>query len=106
MKNSIIFVMAGLITLGAASVSLAGDFDDGMGKYTDDGIASYDTATKTDKNIKYIVTKAKSQAAVGRKAGDKRLAGDGDSYENSVVMGAGSNVHGDIYIIDDGSLKK
>ncbi len=108
MKTAAVFAFSALFSLSVfCAASLAGDLDDGMGSYTDDSIASYDTATKTDKNIKFIIQKAKSQAAVARKAGEEGLATDGDNYENSVVMGAGSNVHGDIYIIDDGSsLKK
>jgi hypothetical protein len=102
LASAILFASA----LLCAPAVLANDLDDGMGSYTDDSIASYDSATKTDKNIKFIIQKAKSQAAVARKAGEEGLATDGDNYQNSVVMGAGSNVHGDIYIIDDGSTLK
>jgi len=108
MKTAATLTFAAFFSLSLlCAAASAGDLDDGMGSYTDDSIASYDTATKTDKNIKFIIQKAKSQAAVARKAGEKDgLASDGDNYQNSVVMGAGSNVHGDIYIIDDGTLKK
>jgi len=107
MKASMVFACAALLLLGAVNISTAGDLDDGMGKYTDDGIASYDEALKTDKNIKYVVQRAQSKAAVARKSGDKNAnAGNGDCYDNSVVMGAGSKVQGDVIIVDNGGNKK
>jgi hypothetical protein len=87
----------------------ADDFDDGISKSTDDAISADDELGKAGKNIKFIIEKAKSQANVveksaekGSGAGRKGSTKTGDTNENSVVMGAGSNVRGDIIIIDQG----
>lgn len=80
----------------------ADDFDDGISKSTDDAISADDELGKASKNIKYIIEKSKSQAKVAEKGGNKSKTKTGDSNENSVVMGAGSNVRGDIIIIDQG----
>lgn len=84
----------------------ADDFDDGISKSTDDAIAADDELGKASKNIKFIIEKSKSQAKVTEKSSGKGNTKtgktSGDSNENSVVMGAGSNVRGDIIIIDQG----
>lgn len=84
----------------------ADDFDDGISKSTDDGVAADDELGKASKNIKFIIETAKSQAKISEKSSGKSNSKTGkttgDNNQNSVVMGAGSNVHGDIYIIDDG----
>ncbi len=88
--------MTGLMVTAAKS----SDLDDGISKFTDDGIEKYDEMGKPDQNIKFIVMNAKSKASV--KKGDKDKVGStsGDANMNSVVLGAGSKVKGDIYIID------
>lgn len=80
--------------------ALAGDLDDGISKFTDDGMSKYDDLGKADKNIKFIVLNAKSKASVRK--GDSVEDGkkSGDANMNSVILGAGSKVKGDIYIID------
>lgn len=84
----------------------ADDFDDGISKSTDDGIAADDELGKASKNIKFIIEKSKSQAKVTEKSSGKSNTRTGkttgDNNQNSVVMGAGSNVRGDIIIIDNG----
>ncbi|MCI5164766.1 MAG: hypothetical protein D3903_01435 [Candidatus Electrothrix sp. GM3_4] len=97
-------VLIGLIIAwlaGLSSVVLAGDLDDDISKYTDDSISKADELGKADKNIKFIVLNAKSKAASGKDT----LAVTGGSNSgyanlNSVLLGAGSNVKGDIIIID------
>ena len=80
---------------------MADDLDDGISKFTDDGIDKYDELGKADKNINYIVQNAKSRAAVRAKAGTAGETGDQSSANmNSVIMGAGGTVRGDIIIID------
>jgi len=105
MKRVMILLLMSLLmmtVIGQRSVR-AGDLDDGISKYTDDSIAADDELGKPSKNIKYIIEKAKSQAKVSEKSSGKGNTktgkNSGDSNENSVVMGAGSNVHGDIIII-------
>lgn len=94
-----------LIIAGSPIMVAAGDLDDGISKYTDDGIASYDELGKADKNIKFIVMTAKAKAATRQKqnggdGSDFSTSDGGDANMNSVVMGPGSNVRGDIIIID------
>ncbi len=96
-----------LFLSGAAA---AGDLDDGISKYTDDGIGKYDELGKDQPNIKYVIQSAKSQANVRQKSIERGIeqgdnstgstSGSGDNNLNSVVMGAGSIVRGNIYIID------
>lgn len=86
-----------------SGLSLAGDLDDGISKYTDDGISKYDNLGQPDKNIKYIITRAKAKAAMGEKKGSSSADGTSDTSTgnmNSVVMGPGGNIRGDIIIID------
>lgn len=85
---------------GSVMAEGSADLDDGISKFDEDGIGKYDEMGKPDQNIKFIVMNAKSKAAV--KKGDKDKVGSktGDANMNSVVLGAGSNVKGDIYIID------
>ncbi len=90
-------LFAALFFMLSGSVVYAGDLDDGISKYSDDSISANDNLGDPDKNVKYIIMRAKSQAAMGNKKGQ---GATGDGNMNSVVMGAGSNVKGDIYIID------
>ena len=94
-------------TLGLG-MSFGGDLDDGISKYNEDGISSYDNMGSADKNVNYIKLNAKSRAKVRAKADpNSALTGQtGGGNMNSVVMGAGSNVRGDIYIIDDSKGSK
>lgn len=93
-----LLVFLSLILL--SGMTFASDLDDGISKFDDDGIAKDDEIGKADQNIKFIVMNAKSKAAT--KKGDKDKIGgkSGDANMNSVVLGAGSKVKGDIYIID------
>jgi len=88
--------------LFATTPALASDLDDGISKYTDESIEADDKIGDPDKNIKYIITKAKAQAAAGEKSGSTATGGSSSSSSgnmNSVVMGAGSKAD-NIYIID------
>ena len=78
----------------------ASDLDDGISKATDDNISKWDDLGKADKNINFIILKQKSKAAMAEKRGEVVGSGSGDANMNSVVMGAGSNIRGDIIIID------
>ena len=84
-----------VVLIGATPLSsFGGDLDDGISKFTDESIAKDDELGQPDKNIKYIITKAKSQAAAGQSSSD------GSGNMNSVVVGPGSNVRGDVIILD------
>jgi len=108
MKQTWIITAICLATVFGFGIALAGDLDDGISKYNEDGIKSWDNMGQTDKNINYIKLNAKSRAKVRAKADpNSALTGQtGGGNMNSVVMGAGSNVRGDIYIIDDSKGSK
>jgi len=88
------------IVFSGTRIALASDLDDGISKFTDDGIEKADELGKADQNIKFIVMNAKSKAMVKKGDKDKVSQNSGDANMNSVVLGAGSKVKGDIYIID------
>ena len=98
--RSVLLALCGLSLLTLAVDGRAGDLDDGISKFTDDGMEKEDELGKADQNIKFIVLNAKSKAAVRK--GDKEQIGQdsGPATMNSVILGAGSKVKGDIYIID------
>lgn len=91
-----------LYTLFFSSV-YASDLDDGISTYTDDGISKWDELGKKDRNVTFIKMDAKSKANVragGANAGVV-TGTSGAGNMNSVVLGAGGNVRGDIIIIDE-----
>lgn len=96
-------LVLGLALMLAAVPVTAGDLDDGISKFTEDGIDGWDELGSKDRNIKFTKMNAKSRAAVRAKTKDgQQLTGaTGGANMNSVVMGAGSNVRGDIIIIDE-----
>lgn len=82
--------------------ALAGDLDDGISKSTDDSITKDDELGQIDKNIKFIKIQAKSKA--GTTAGDSKgvvTGSSGGGNMNSVLVGPGTNIRGDIIIIDE-----
>ncbi len=93
------------LTIQSGNICRADDLDDGIGKpVLDDPISKDDELGQADRNVKYLKTRSKSEAAIAKKHGDptNTLTGkNGDSNMDSVVLGAGSNVKGDIIIIDD-----
>ncbi|MDF1577902.1 MAG: hypothetical protein P1P81_05590 [Desulfobulbales bacterium] len=105
MKKIVLPVILSIFWLVAANLAAAGDLDDGISTFTDDGIASYDDMGKPDKNIKFIILNSKSRAKVAEKAGNKGSTTTGqttgDNNRNSVVMGAGSKILGDVIIVDE-----
>lgn len=93
-----------LVTVGVG-VAVSGDQDDGIA--TDDHITSYDDLGDSNQNINYIKLNAKSSAKQREKSVKKGTKTDdgtgknGSGSMNSVLMGPGSNVKGDIIIIDE-----
>jgi len=82
----------------------SGDLDDGISKYTDDGIQKYDDLGKINRNIKYIKVHAKAKAKLRQIEGENQVqtgSKKGQANMNSVVLGAGGTVKGDIIIIDE-----
>jgi hypothetical protein len=93
------FVAAGV------GVAVCGDQEDGIA--TDDNITSYDDLGDSNQNINFIKLNAKSSAKQREKSVKKGTKTDdvsgknGSGSMNSVLMGPGSNVKGDIIIIDE-----
>lgn len=87
--------------------SIAGDLDDKIGKYTDDDIQSDHEMGEFNPNIKFKKMDAKSKAKVRQKNQNKDGSSSGSGKSNasgnmnSVVLGPGGNVKGDIIIIDE-----
>lgn len=91
--------------------SIADDLEDKIGKYTDDDIQADHTMDEGTPNVKFIKMNAKSKAKVRQKAAGKNKTDQSkngktsskskDANMNSVVLGAGSNIKGDIIIIDE-----
>lgn len=95
----------------AARPLFAGDLDDGISKYTDDSIAKNDELGTADININFIKMDAKSRAKVRARKGED-AAEDGGNIDagggmqgvgalNSVILGAGGTIKGDVIIIDE-----
>jgi hypothetical protein len=107
MRNQFLGIIITMLFLFAAGVGVAicGDLDDGIS--IDDSINSYDNLGNPDQNINFIKLNAKSSAKQREKSVEKGVkndngsGGSGGGAMNSVVMGAGSNVKGDIIIIDE-----
>ncbi len=105
MKTIISFALFSVFLILGNTNVFAGDLDDGISKFSDDSISSYDEMGKADKNIKFIIMNYKSRAKVAEKAGGagntKTGKTTGDNNRNSVVMGAGSKILGDVIIVDE-----
>ncbi len=98
-RTIIISVILAIVMSGGVCLA-GGDLDDGISSYTEDGVNQYDNLGETDPNVKYIILKAKTKATMQNENGSGG-AGQTDSANiNSVVLGAGGTVHGDIIIID------
>lgn len=87
----------------------AGDLDDGISTFTDDNISKWDDLGKKDRNVNFIKLKARSQADVtanGSGTASSSGSTSGTGNMNSVVLGAGGTIRGDVIIIDDSSGDK
>ncbi|MBI3398865.1 MAG: hypothetical protein HY026_06510 [Deltaproteobacteria bacterium] len=108
---TIIFIFTIFIALSLSTPSIAGDLDDKIGKYTDDDIQSDHEMGEFSPNIKFKKMDAKSKVKVRQKKSDQsndsssssKSGGktDASGNMNSVVLGPGGSVKGDIIIIDE-----
>ena len=101
-KETILCVLL-IPVLMLATTGFCGDLDDGISTYTEDNIQKSDDLGRVDRNITFIKMDAKSKAKVRAKSGseDGATSSSGSGNMNSVVLGAGSNIKGDIIIIDE-----
>jgi len=106
----LIIISLAVFSLLLSPCVYAGDLDDKIGNYTDDPIEGNNKLGGDGINIKYTIMKAKSQAKVTENSATNNGTKDGSksssSNINSVEMGAGSKVRGDIIIIDQSKGKK
>ncbi len=95
-KAIVIIIVAALIVVTADKICLGDDFDDGIP--IDEKVS--DTMKGPDRNIKFIIKNAKRKA--NRNSSKDEIGSNSNSGAvNSVIMGPGSDVSGDIIIIDD-----
>lgn len=108
--TKIIISMVFWVSVAVPCTVFSGDLDDGISTYTDDSINKWDELGQKDRNVTFIKMNAKSKANVMKKSGEgiagSSGTGSGSANMNSVVMGAGTEVKGDIIIIDDSSGDK
>ena len=94
--------------IGVTGSAFSGDLDeDGISKYTEDPITKYSELGKPEPNVSFIILNAKSKAKVLSQKGEQAGKGGGiqqpgSANLNSVILGAGGTVQGDIIIIDEG----
>lgn len=102
MKRTKVFISLSICSIGLlawSAPSSADDLNDNISSYTDDSIAADNNLGGEGINVKFKVLDAKSKAKV--KETSKTKDDNKNTNINSVVMGAGSNVKGDIIIIGD-----
>ncbi|KPJ97715.1 MAG: hypothetical protein AMK71_12785 [Nitrospira bacterium SG8_35_4] len=91
----VLAAVATVALLSGGSIVFGDDLDDGISKYSDEGIAAETEMGKTDTNINFIVIESMAEAKMRQKAGDKNSNfndGSGDNNQNSVVVGQGAQV--------------
>ncbi|MFH1672641.1 MAG: hypothetical protein ABIF87_04365 [Pseudomonadota bacterium] len=106
MRSKVLVITICLIILTTFGMlnCFGGDLDDGISTYTEDSIHGYDDLGKPDRNIKFIKLKAKSRAKVKARKSDSQSGSNSETEKanmNSVVMGAGGVIKGDVIIIDE-----
>lgn len=84
---------------------IAGDLEDGISSYTDNPISGYASLGSVDINVAFIVLHSKSKASSSNQ--ETVVTGyDNTGNINSVVVRPGSNVYGDIIIVDQSTGDK
>ncbi len=90
METIISFTLVAVVLISGNTNVFAGDLDDGISKFSDDSISSYDELGKADQNIKFVIMNSKSRAKevekVGGAGNTKTWKTTGDNNRNSVVM--------------------
>ncbi len=101
----LINILIGLCLGITITMAQAGDLDDGISKYTDDSISKYDNLGRIDKNIKYTkmraIGRAKMEELRAKDSSSKTAKDSGQANMNSVILGAGGVIRGDVIIIDE-----
>ena len=92
---TILMAVAAVALLSGGNFALGSDLDDGISKYSDEGISGDAKMGKTDTNINFIVLESMAAAKKRQKSGDENANfndGSGDNNQNSVVVGQGAQV--------------
>lgn len=102
-----ILLLLFLIGLGAGRGAHASDLDDGISKHLDDSIEQNDELGQKERNVSFIKMNALSKSDVASKSssqsgisGTQAGSAPGSGNLNSVVLGPGGSVRGDIIILD------
>lgn len=117
---AIMCVCALCLVLCLTIPSIADDLEDKIGQYTDDDIQADHTMGEGTPNVKFIKQNAKSKAKVRQKAAQRNHQANTEASDkkkhqtnteasgnmNSVVLGPGGSVKGDIIIIDESKGSK
>jgi hypothetical protein len=102
MKTMKILLLIITISVSIINSCLALDIDDGID--IDDSITDYHELGKMQKNISYIVLNSISKSYTSMSSDDVVIDDANGTAKNisvnSVIVGSGSNIHGDIIIID------
>ncbi len=94
-----LFILSFLTWGPVSTVCLADDLDDGIP--IDDSISEYDQiGDNIEHNYAYIALRTQSDAAARSEEGESEQYINEGSVLNSVILQAGSEVQGDIIIID------
>ncbi|MCM0083632.1 hypothetical protein L4X63_18765 [Geomonas sp. Red32] len=101
-----ILLISCCFALLAGKGAIASDLDDGISRHLEGSIESDDELGQKDRNVSFIKRNAMSQADVrsshGMEDGQQAGGGSGPSTGNmnSVVLGVGGTIRGDVVIID------
>ena len=87
-----------VVSMTYVSTCPGGDLDDGISKYTDGSISKADEIGKLDLNINFIILNAMTKAKKNQKndKDGKSITNTGETNENSIVVGPGTVINGDI----------
>ncbi|MCI5221226.1 MAG: hypothetical protein D3924_00730 [Candidatus Electrothrix sp. AR4] len=94
----ILFFISAFVFTNMSSQSLALDLDDGIG--IDDSINKYHEMGKIGQNVKYIALNSISKAYTTMDTDKTEGLVERPTAVNSVILAPGSEVQGDIIIID------
>lgn len=100
------FVGAAACVFGAMAyspVASAGDLDDNISSYTESSISQDHEVGEPGVNVKFMILNAKSKAQAGK---NSTTGTTNSANMNSVVLGVGSRIGGDIIIIDESQGSK
>ncbi len=106
MKHWKLWLFCLMLFLAFGTTITANDLSDGISTYKEEPISKDDSLGGPDTNVEFIAMNAKSRSSVSMKNGQVLDGEDSTGNINSVVLRPGSNVYGDIIIIDQSQAAK